>query len=491
MLALARNHRQTRTWLQDKLWGDRGPAQAAASLRQSLTTLRSRLNVDAEVLAADRTWIWLDQRHIDFDHMMPGARGEVLAGLDLREEGFNDWLRQVRGEFDLRDTRWGLVETPAPPHRCWYLDLPSCLEGEDGLAGITASLAESILEALSVLGLQAVLRSHTETPSPRATDMVIGMRALRIGSGGSLSVFVTNGFGSLRWQVRREIEPRQWHALRRLQFEVVQMLQDFAIRTEAESLRGAQWNAHANCCQALMGMLVPGSMAPRDIIRYSEGALAADENGLHHALLGVGHLMLLNERKRHASVDSQQVMESFRTAMRLSPGNGLALALAGHSYGFLLHDLDRNLALTREAVRLLPGSGPCWIFYAVACVYCGKAAQAVKAAETAVFLCRGTAAQPFALAIAQFAFLMAGQPRRAIQSGEASLEHILFRPTIMDLMTGYALLGETAKGRQKLSALMTREPDLCLDMLRSGDYPIVNQAHRDLTVHAAMQLGLR
>jgi hypothetical protein len=492
MLALTRNHRQTRTWLQDKLWGDRGPAQAAASLRQSLTSLRTIFNAEAEVLVADRTWIWLEQSYINFDHVVPGARGEVLRGLDLREEGFNDWLRQIRSEVEARDTRWGLVDAPGLPDRRWHLDLPSHPMADDGLAGICESLTESIIEALSVLGLNTVIGVQSDDArSPRATDMVMRMRALRLGSGGTLSISITDGFGSLRWQIRREIEPNRWYELRRIQSEIVQMLQDFAIRTEAKSLRGAQWSAHANCCQALMGMLVPGSMAPREIIRCSEGALAAEENGLYHALLGVGHLMLLNERKRHATLDSQQVMESFRTAMRLAPGNGLAFALAGHSYGFLLHDLERNLTLTREAVRLLPGNGACWTFYAVACVYCGKSTEAVKAARNAVWLCRGTVAQPFALAIEQFAYLMAGQPRKAIQSGEASLEHILFRPTIMDLMTAYALLGETAKGREKLNTLIAREPDLSLDMLRSGDYPIVNQAHRDLTVHAAMQLGLR
>ena len=60
MLALTGTHRQTRTWLQEKLWGDRGPAQGAASLRQALTTLRAVLNGGAEVLRADRTWVWLD-----------------------------------------------------------------------------------------------------------------------------------------------------------------------------------------------------------------------------------------------------------------------------------------------------------------------------------------------------------------------------------------------------------------------------------------------
>lgn len=491
MLALTRNHRQTRTWLQDKLWGDRGPAQAAASLRQSLTTLRTLLNSETEVLSADRTWIWLERNHVDFDHLAPGCQGEILRGFDLREEGFNDWLRQTRSEFEMRALRWGLAEPPSQPDRRWYVHLSLSPAADEGLTEIGECLVERIIEALSIIGLPVVIGAERDCDPVRATDLVTRVRILRMGSTGSLSLSVTDGFGSLKWQVRREIAPKRWYEIRNVQYEIVHLLQDFAIRIEAKSLKGAQWSAHANRCQALLGMLVPGSMMPRDIIGCGEAALAAEETGLSHALLGIGHLLQLNDRKGHLAPDSHQVMECFRTAMRLSPENGLTLAMAGHSYGFLLHDLERNLALTKEAVRLLPGHGACWIFYAIALTYCGKASEAVRAARTAVLLCRGTVAQAFALAIEQFANLMAGQIRRAIQSGEASLEHILFRPTIMDLMTGYALLGETSKGRDKLNALITREPDLSIDMLRSSDYPIVNPAHRELTLHAARTLGLK
>ena len=157
ILALTRNHRQTRTWLQDKLWGDRGPAQAAASLRQSLTTLRAIFNSEMDVLAADRTWVWLESDHVDFDHVVPGARGEVLRGLDLREEGFNDWLRQCRAEFAAQDTRWGLVDVPAQSERRWYLALPTYADDEPGLAAMCDLLCEVIMEALWVIGLHTVV----------------------------------------------------------------------------------------------------------------------------------------------------------------------------------------------------------------------------------------------------------------------------------------------------------------------------------------------
>jgi len=122
-------------------------------------------------------------------------------------------------------------------------------------------------------------------------------------------------------------------------------------------------------------------------------------------------------------------------------------ALVGHSYGFLMRDLDRNAAMTREGVRLLPGSGACWLYHAISLVYCGCYGEAVQAATRAVELCRGTMAQPIAQSTELFSRLMAGDTRGAIRAGEVSLDTIVFRPTIVDLMTAYAMEGRIEEGR--------------------------------------------
>jgi hypothetical protein len=322
MLALTRNHRQTRTWLQERLWGDRGPAQAAASLRQSLTVLRSTFNGKAEVVCADRTWVWLDPAFMELDHLAPGARGEILRGFDLREEGFNDWLRDVRAEFAAPRGQGGPVEAPAQADRVWHFDVAHGADIEPGLSDICDYVCDSLVESLSVIGLQAVIVRGTvdDARMARATDMVVRLRAIRFGQEGVLSLSVTDGFGTLKWQIRREMVPTQWPAVRAVQIEMAQLFQDFAIRTEAASLRGARWSAYANGCQALMGVLVPGSMPLREIARCSEAAIAADEKGVYHALLGFSRLLLYGERELRTAPDADEVMQSFRTAMRMAPG---------------------------------------------------------------------------------------------------------------------------------------------------------------------------
>ena len=491
ILALTRNHRQTRTWLQEKLWGDRGPAQAAASLRQSLTTLRSLFNNHQEVICADRTWVWIDPDRVDFDHLLPGADGEILRGFDLREEGFNDWLRDTRAEFATRIANAGSDDAAITLNRLWHIEAPVCRGTQGQVDDICDFVHEGLVEAVAIIGVNTVIGRETRATTPKASDMVVRLRGLQFGSSCVVSLSVTDGFGALKWQIRREVEYARWPDIRAIQIELSEMFQDFVLRTEAGALRGSRWSAHANGCQALLGVLVPGSIPLSEIARCSEAAIAADEKGVYHALLGFSRLLLFGERVLRTVPDADEVLQSFRTALRLSPGNGLVQALAGHSYGFLMRDLDRNAAMTAEAVRLLPGSGACWLFRAISLVYCSRYGEAVTAANNAVSLSRGTQVQPLARSTELFARLMAGDASGAIRAGEVSLDSIVFRPTIIDLMTAYAIEGRVSEGRAKLELLVVREPDLSVDMLRSTDYPIVNTAHRALITEAAGRLGLR
>lgn len=492
ILALTRNHRQTRTWLQDKLWGDRGPAQGAASLRQALTTIRNILNTDAEIINADRTWVWLDPDKLEFDHHEAKASGDVLRGFDIKEEGFNDWLRETRASYKNEKTAWGIADVHKQPDRRWHLGVANANFGDDHLFEIGEMMTDSLTESLSVVGVSAVIdwRATPEASEPRATDIIVKTRVVSFGGGCLMSLRATDGFGNLRWQVRRETDASNWSSLRATQIELTQLFQDFVVRTEASSLRGARWSAHTNGCQALMGILAPGTVPLREIAQCSEAAIAANEKGIYHALLGFSQLLLFGEREMLKDLDADVVMQSFRTALRLSPDNGLVHALAGHSYGFLLHDLERNKEMTSEAVRLLPNSGACQVFHAISSVYTCDYQAAVLAACKAVNLCRGTLVQPMARSSELFAKLMVGDNEGAIRAGEMSLEAIMFRPTIVDLMTAYARAGRLEDGRNKLRLLVNREPDLSTDLIRSDDYPIVNNEHRAAVADAARQLGL-
>ena len=107
MLALAGGGERTRSWLQDKLWGSRQAAQAQASLRNELSSLRNAFSSNDEVLlGADHARVWINLALVNVDARRvdeaAGAVGDFLEGLDIAgEEGFEDWLREERAR--LRD----------------------------------------------------------------------------------------------------------------------------------------------------------------------------------------------------------------------------------------------------------------------------------------------------------------------------------------------------------------------------------------------------
>jgi TolB-like protein/Flp pilus assembly protein TadD len=117
MLAMASEGERARTWLQDKLWGTREPAQAASSLRRELSNLRQVLNAGSEpLLTANHDRVRLDLRRLRIDARAQPLEAplahDFLEGLDLNgEDGFEEWLREQRSALRAR----AAANRPAAP----------------------------------------------------------------------------------------------------------------------------------------------------------------------------------------------------------------------------------------------------------------------------------------------------------------------------------------------------------------------------------------
>ncbi len=110
LLATSPSGERTRSWLQDRLWGNRSIEQAQGSLRRELTNLRTLLNTTGEPLITagrERIALAIGRLSIDIrdDDQPSFIDGEFLEGLDLAEEdAFEDWLREQRGALEHRRT---------------------------------------------------------------------------------------------------------------------------------------------------------------------------------------------------------------------------------------------------------------------------------------------------------------------------------------------------------------------------------------------------
>lgn len=104
LLAVAPQGERGRKWLQYKLWSGRGENEGAASLRQSLRDLRTRLDpygaitANRQTISLDLSKFSIDVRRIDsapHDGAL-GPAGEFLEDLDIADREFESWLRDQR-----------------------------------------------------------------------------------------------------------------------------------------------------------------------------------------------------------------------------------------------------------------------------------------------------------------------------------------------------------------------------------------------------------
>jgi tetratricopeptide (TPR) repeat protein len=93
LVATSPDRRRSRRWIEERLWSDRGPQQAAGSLRQALVDLRKALGLHGEVLQSDREWIALDGEAV---RLAPDEGREFLEGIAVRDPAFLRWVEGLR-----------------------------------------------------------------------------------------------------------------------------------------------------------------------------------------------------------------------------------------------------------------------------------------------------------------------------------------------------------------------------------------------------------
>lgn len=99
LLAEPADMRRNRRWLEDKLWSDRAPEQAQASLRTTLSDIRKSFGAASEILCANRDAVWLDRSAITTDLADDGTGREFLEGLDIADPEFDHWLSEMRIKY--------------------------------------------------------------------------------------------------------------------------------------------------------------------------------------------------------------------------------------------------------------------------------------------------------------------------------------------------------------------------------------------------------
>ncbi|MEM7695236.1 MAG: hypothetical protein AAF318_12360 [Pseudomonadota bacterium] len=507
LLAMSPNHMQPRKWLQDMLWTDRGESQGAASLRQTLSRVRTALGREADAIGADRVNVWLNPEVVSVEGPCPGRTDALLQGMDVRAEGFDAWLRDLRQRHDTAPAAPtarapAALPAAAPATSCAaaptnvrriLFDVEAGANGDAGAIALAHTVRDSLVEQALLLGLDAVRpRPGCPQATPTGTDIVVSTRVLTLARGGTtvLSANATDAFGRVLWQFRRALDAESWMTLRAAEYELGQQFQDFLLDTHCAV--AAPDDARAHGCTALLGIMAPGTVDLTDAELSALQAVRAAPNGVYEAVLGMVRLLLYGERVVTGAADADELMDPFRRALGRSPANGVVCALAGHAHNYLTGEFSRGLELTSQAVRLAPNASLCWVFHALSLAYAGRSGPAIAAFNKLDRTCAASKLHPLAQSIGAYVHLMAGNVAASRLYAARSLDRLPdFRPTTVDMMVACAEMGDKKAGRHALQALVRRQPDLSLDLLGSPQYPIVVPGHRERVFASAKFLGLR
>lgn len=98
VLCLSPGFRRSRSWLRALLWSGHDDRRAAANLRQAIWQIRETFAGGPPLIDSDGTVVWLNADAILSVNHPDRGQLELLEGIDIRDEAFEDWLRTMRND---------------------------------------------------------------------------------------------------------------------------------------------------------------------------------------------------------------------------------------------------------------------------------------------------------------------------------------------------------------------------------------------------------
>ncbi|MEP5730833.1 MAG: hypothetical protein ABJL67_15855 [Sulfitobacter sp.] len=495
VLALSPRKTVSRRWLETLLWPDRGADQASGSLRQALSSIRRSLGASADMLQTNRLDVSLADEGIQIDVFDRFALAqekirsgrEMLEGIDIPSENFEDWLRQERAVLSARV--YGSGTENARLH-------PEVKDGEDGLraaralnpvfytslqptgTNLGAFIAESISSQLSKTATEYV-RTDVVQLDGRSVPLINT-------PGGKCTIHVSEYRGKFHVLLRMFQEPTQkvfWS--RRLEFDAGDSLAAVdagaSLAFEAtEALSACQGaagdveNANAMATAALKHVFSFDPVQLEKADRMLEIAHELDPLASRPALRALAKAFLSMEGIGQDTLDLQSEAQLLvDEALQLDSENALALSFIADVYDLIFEDAHTALSFASNALRKNPGAG-----YALASLgglelRRGRNVEALNSAWRAKRQLENTSLQAFAELRYCVATMTTGDFAAATLAAEtASLLVPTSRPPLRHLYALRLYANDHEGARDALIALKRLEPGFSLKRVREDlDFP--------------------
>ncbi|MBR0775152.1 hypothetical protein JQ625_09925 [Bradyrhizobium diazoefficiens] len=501
MLALAPENKRSRSWLQDKLWSTRGKEQGAASLRQSLSEIRRALGSDRDCLLANAFVVSLDRSRIAIDLDDPAMQStldagqdlDLLEGLDIGDQEFEDWLRLERQRIrkrhisvstTVRAENAGAVR-PAEPRR-----LPNHLlltrkirAGHGGSPILADSVLDTVAKSIAELGAATVFDRRTEPAETcicaeqshtlalhSEIDDSNGKRIERL-------ALLQLPDKSLIWSSTLPI-PRNGTMdlndpdLLRCANLAVSIATDQFVKMHADA--SERTLSSALCYSGMLHLFRLGKINFEAADHLFARAFEVEPRGIHLAWRAYLRTFLLAERQFtcRQTIDAE-AFDFMRRALELEPHNSYVAALSAHVQTIMRRSYVAAYELAERSVQLNHANPIGWACLGVAKSHLGKPEEGFQHTLTARAIA-GSAPYRYQLdALSCVVGAMAGQFDKAIYLAEAS--HALapeFAPPLRYLSVLYSYAGRRDLSLEMVQKLQRAEPDFSYEKLRDKAYPV-------------------
>jgi tetratricopeptide (TPR) repeat protein len=501
MLALSPDNKRSRVWLQDRLWGSRGPEQGAASLRQSLSEIRRALGREQGALITDRYVLALDRSRFAFDleqHASGGIpRGsELLEGLDIGEEGFEDWLRGERQKLAESLTATKSEHHVLGPAAYPRGERPNSFQnrvvlvrgsqtGTQDTSVIADSLLDSVAQTITELGAAKVLDRRVDAGQVEADDHAQSHKSLSLRSdvfGSDTKQIIRLALlqapaNTLAWSSTLQLSGKDTLDLNdpgvmRCINLVVNVAIDHFIKIRLEE--GSEKTvASAFCHSGILHLFRLGKINFATADRLFASAFEIEPRGIYLAWRAYLRTFLLAERQYtcRQTIEAEALDFMYR-ALEMEPHNSYVAGLSAHVQAMMRRSYVAAYELAERSVQLNHANPIGWACLGIAKSYLGKSEEGFHH----TLLARAIAGSaPFRYqidALSCIAGTMAGELDKAIHLAEAS--HALaptFAPPLRYLSALYAHNGRHDLSFERVRRLQANEPDFSYDKLRDKAYP--------------------
>ncbi|WP_299028050.1 hypothetical protein [uncultured Sulfitobacter sp.] len=472
LLAFSKDFKRSRAWLQDKLWSDRGPEQAAGSMRQALADLRRALGAEKNALVCDAGWVQLDPALTRLAAADPSDQGqEICEDLDIRDPEFESWIR---------DLRQNTVSTESDA-RTEHPILVIVTEGNDspGSDQTLKFVRDDVIHSLLELGAYRVLdldASQTDRPSSPGPGVFLRLTSVTMGAQHNVSVTLETLSASWTlWQspvVACDLhcdDEAVWR-LRSLAQSCVSRIQ-YAIEQQAEKTTAGEFAT----CLASRALRLLFSFGKSDLMQADALLRAAYEihpKGVYLSWRAFLRNTAVFEHLTDSFLEPLDHHELHAQAIMDDPLNSYALLFAGQQS--FVNDSDPKLGqmLCDKALELNPSNPMGWAFKSNVLTLLGQNSLSIEAARRGRLLSEGLPCRPSLLLHACIAETASGRYEQALLLGKYSqISKANCQAVNRFMFVINHALERPEEANKQLDRIRLREPDFKRADLVRSDYP--------------------